>query len=105
MNETDLIVAAGAYALGSKEILGKLLGPTADYLGGGLKSLTERGVNNVNRVFAAAVSKLGSRIEKPGTIAPRVFKAVLENGYFCDNKLTTEYFGGVRIITNNNSKG
>lgn len=94
MNETDLIVAAGAY-LGSKEILGKLLGPTADYLGGGLKSLTERGVKNLNRVFAAAVRKLGPRIEEPGAIPPRVLRAVLENGYFCDDELTTEYFGGV----------
>ena len=94
MNESDLIVAAGAY-LGSKEVLGKLLGPTAEYLGGGLKSLTERGVNNVNRVFASAIAKLGNRIEDDGAIPPRVFRAVLENGYFCDDELTTEYFGGV----------
>jgi hypothetical protein len=49
-------------ALGSKELVVKILGPTADYLGAGLKDWTERATMNVQRVFYQAAKKLGNRI-------------------------------------------
>ena len=94
MNQTELMVAVGAF-LGSKEVLGKLLGPTAEYFGGGLKDYTVIGVGNLKCLFRSAVDKLGTRIDQQGAVPPRVFRAVLENGYFVNDQLTLEYFGGV----------
>jgi hypothetical protein len=82
-------------ALGGAKLVEKMLGPTAEYIGGGIKSWTERRVNNVANIFSIARDKLGERIEEPGAIPPRVLKEVLEEGSFCDDPLTAEYFGGV----------
>jgi hypothetical protein len=82
-------------ALGGAKLLEKMLGPTAEYVGGGLKNWTERRVNNVANIFSKAKDKLGSRIEEPGSIPPRVLKEILDEGSFCDDPLTAEYFGGV----------
>lgn len=39
--------------------------------------------------------RLGSKIETEGAVPPRVLKGVLEEGSFCDDELSAEYFGGV----------
>ncbi len=72
-----------------------MLGPTAEYIGGGIRNWTERRVNNVANIFIKAKEKLGDRIEEPGAIPPRVLKELLDEGSFCDDALTAEYFGGV----------
>lgn len=82
-------------ALGGAKLVEKMLGPTAEYVGGGLRNWTERRVHNVANVFANAKRKLGDRIEEPGAIPPRVLKEVLDEGSYCDDPLTAEYFGGV----------
>ncbi len=82
-------------ALGSAKVVEKILGPTADYLGAGLQAWTERGVNNVARIFQNAEKKLGEKLETPGSVPPKVLKGVLEEGPFCDDELAAEYFGGV----------
>jgi hypothetical protein len=82
-------------ALGGAKLVEKLLGPTAEYIGGGIQSWTERRVNNVAKIFSKATEKLGERIDEPGSIPPRVLKEVLNEGSFCDDPLTAEYFGGV----------
>ena len=81
--------------LGSKELVVKILGPTADYLGSGLRDWTERKVSNVGRVFESAHRRLGAKIDTPGTVPPKILKGILEEGPFCDNELSAEYFGGV----------
>jgi hypothetical protein len=82
-------------AIGSKELVVKLLGPTADYVGEGLKTFTERRVANVQHIFRIALRRLGSRINNTGSIPPRVLKGILDEGSFCDDPLAAEYFGVV----------
>lgn len=82
-------------ALGGAKVIEKILGPTADYLGDGLRNWTERRVHNVAGIFTNTESKLGDRIDEPGSIPPRVLKEILDEGSYCDDSLTAEYFGGV----------
>jgi len=85
--------AVSAYL--AKDALQKLLGPTAEYLGDGLRYLTRRRIENIGRIFQKAGAKLGDRIEAPGEVPPRVLKTVLNEGSYCDDELAAEYFGGV----------
>jgi len=80
---------------GTVKIVEKILGPTADYLGDGLKSWTEKGAKNIGRIFRNAESRLGDSINKPGAVPPRILKEILDVGQFCDDELTAEYLGGV----------
>ena len=82
-------------ALGGAKVVEKLLGPTAEYIGGGLRNWTERRVQNVVSIFTKTTAKLGADIDKPGAIPPRVLKNVLDEGSYCDDPLMAEYFGGV----------
>src|SRR6266567_7917518 len=82
-------------AVGSAKIVEKLLGPTAEYLGDGLKSWTEKRVENTKRIFQHATKLLGDRIETAGGVPPKVLKGILDEGSFCDDELSAEYFGGV----------
>lgn len=88
------LVALGA-AIGSKELVLKILGPTADYLGVGIKDWTERANKNVGRIFENARKKLGDAIDKDGAVPPKVLKGILNEGQFCDDELAADYFGGV----------
>ncbi len=94
MDALEVAAAAGSY-FGLKDLVPKLLGPTADYLGGELKGLTEKGVKNVQRVFRAAEKRLGNQIDQPGQVHPRVVKNILAEAYFCDGPVAAEYFGGI----------
>jgi hypothetical protein len=82
-------------AVAGKNIVEKLLGPTAEYLGDGLKGWTERRVNNVARIFDNASNKVGDAINSPGQVHPKVLKEILESGSFAEDALAAEYFGGV----------
>lgn len=96
MPEPLVTVGLGAVAayLG-KDGIEKLLGPTAEYLGNGLRDLAKKRADNIGRIFQKAEKKLGAKIEQPGEVPPRVLKAVLDEGSFCDDELAAEYFGGV----------
>jgi hypothetical protein len=82
-------------AAGGAKVVEKILGPTAEYLGAGLKNWTERRIENVARIFRKASEKLGSDIDTPGSVPPKVLKEVLEEGSYSDDELTAEYFGGI----------
>lgn len=82
-------------AIGGAKVVEKLLGPTADYLGIGLRDWAEKRIQNAGRIFEKAAEKLGDKIDEPGTVPPRVLKEVLNEGSYCDDELTAEYFGGV----------
>lgn len=90
---TGLTVLGAAF--GSAKVLEKMLGPTAEFLGGGLKDWTERGCKNLAQIFTVAKDRLGDRINDEGGIPPRVLKEVLQEGPFCEDRLWAEYFGGV----------
>jgi hypothetical protein len=93
--ETGSGLAILGSALGGAKLLEKLLGPTADYLGEGLRDWTRKRVENVSRIFKIAKESLGDRINKPGLVSPKVLRKVLDDGSYCDNELSAEYFGGV----------
>ena len=94
MDIVTAAVAAGGY-LGLKDLVPRILGPTADYIGGELKSYTEKGTNNLRRIFANAGEKLGKNLETDGEVPAKVLKNILNEGYYCEDKLTGDYFGGV----------
>ncbi len=93
--DTNVAIGAGLTVLGSQEILTKMLGPTADYLGGELKNLVEKCNINLDKVFIKAKEKLGSRLNEPGQVNARVLKNVIEEGMFCEDEIVAEYLGGV----------
>ena len=89
------IIKTAAELLALKELTPRVLGPTADYFGEGLKSMAQKGVQNVARIFKNA-EKYGRHNYDPSTgVAPRVVKAVLDEGYCCEDELEAEYLGGV----------
>lgn len=55
-------------------ILNKLLGPTADYIGGEARGLVEKCNINLDRIFSIAVKRLGNKIAEPGLVSPRVLR-------------------------------
>jgi hypothetical protein len=81
--------------MGLKELMPRVLGPTADYAGEGLKNLAEKGVNNLVRVFQKAEEHGRNRFDPSTSVPPRVVKSILEEGYFCEDELEASYLGGV----------
>ena len=88
-------IGAGLSILGSKDIITKLLGPTAEYIGGEIKGLVEKCNVNLDDIFVKAHQKLGNKLDQPGVVNPRVLKSIFDEGRFCEDELTKEYFGGV----------
>lgn len=91
-------VTAGVGALvylGSKDLLSKLLGPTAEYLGEKNKGLVEKCDINLDNIFKKANEKLGDKINEPGVVSPRVLKHVIDEGRFCEDDAVAEYFAGI----------
>lgn len=88
-------VGTGLAVIGSKDLLTKILGPTADYLGGELKGLVEKCNINLDRIFTKAKGKLGDKLNEQGQVNPRVLKHILDEGGFCEDELTAEYYGGI----------
>ena len=94
--EPVTVVSAGAItAYLAKDGVAKLLGPTADYLGEGLRNLTQRRVESIGQMFSNASKKLGSQLEAPGQVPPRILKTVINDASYCEDPLMVEYFGGV----------
>ena len=92
---TFVSIGTGLGILGSKDILTKLLGPTAEYIGSEIKGLVDKCNINLDDIFVKAQQKLGSKLGKPGVVNPRVLKSIFDEGRFCEDELTKEYFGGV----------
>lgn len=88
-------VGAGLAILGSKDILNKILGPTADYIGDEAKGLVEKCNINLSNVFNRAKEKLGPRLDDDGAVSPRVLRHVFEDGRFADEAIVVEYYGGL----------
>lgn len=95
MPEPLTIAGAGLAILGSKDVLTKLLGPTADYIGGEMSGLVQKCNINLDNIFVKASKKLGNRVDTPGAVSPRVLKHILDEGRFCEDELTAEYYGGM----------
>jgi len=93
--DASVFVGSGLAILGSKDLLIKILGPSADYLGGEIKGFVEKCNVNLERIFSNAVKKLHTRINQEGSVSPRVLKHVVDEGRFCEDNLTAEYYGGI----------
>lgn len=95
MFDPETLLGAGLTAFASKDILFKILGPTADYLGEEVKDLIDKCNINIGDIFLKAYRKLGGNAEKPGAVNPRVFKNIFADGKYCEDDLVKEYFAGV----------
>lgn len=98
----DLSTAVGL--LGPSALTLKMLGPTADYVGEGVKSWAEARVLNVRGIFAKAETKIESpALVADGAVAPRVLRGILDDGSFIEDELTQDYLGGV--LASSHSEG
>ena len=91
----EIVTPNTVAAILAADMLRKLLGPTAAYLGEDMKGLVERKRENIARVFSNAKNKLGPRLNSPGTVPPRVLKAVVNEGAYTEDSVAAEYLGGV----------
>jgi hypothetical protein len=96
-------------AIGGAQLVVKVLGPSAEYLGTNLKELMEKRQKNTKRILENAEKKLGDKANKEGQVSPRVIKEVLDEGSFREDDIGIEYFGGVlassRTDSNRDDRG
>jgi hypothetical protein len=88
-------IGTGLAVLGSKDIIVKILGPTAEYLGNEIKNLVHKCNVNLDTIFIRAKEKLGDNLNKPGHVNPKVLKQIIDEGRFCEDLIITDYYGGV----------
>ncbi len=88
-------IGAGLVAYSSKDLLEKLLGPSIEYVGGEMLGLVRKANINVDAIFRGAARILGSSIEEPGAVNPRVLRDVMTDGAFAEDSLTREYYAGL----------
>ena len=95
MTGIETAVAAGATVYVAKDLVLKLLGPTAEYLGNELQGWVAKRKENVETVLARAVEKLGSRLEEPGGVPAKVLQRVIEEASFAEDEVAREYMAGI----------
>jgi len=98
-------VGAGLAILGSKDILNKLLGPTADYVGEEARNLVSKCNINLEDVFLRSKEKLGEEMESTGAVNPRILKQLMDEARFCDEKISREYFAGILATSRTKDSG
>ena len=95
-------LGTGLAILGSKDIIVKVLGPTADYIGKELEFFTKKRIENLKKIFNNAHKKLGSKINTTGSVPPKVLKGIINEGSYANDFLSIEYFGGVLASSRTN---
>lgn len=88
-------IGTGLAVFGSAKIVERLFGPTADYIGEGMKDWTARRCDNLRRIVATALRRLGQGIDKPGAIPPKALQLLLTEGSYFETDLGVEYYDGV----------
>jgi hypothetical protein len=78
----------------TKPMLERLLGPTFDYLGDGLRDLSEKRARNIGNIVMKAIQK-AENLGAEGEVPPRVIKNIFDGGSFSDDQIMAEYLGGV----------
>ena len=96
-------LGTGLALFGSAELATKLLGPTVEYLGEGLKAWTALRIANTRQIFLKATQKAAPQLESPGAVPPKVLSSVLNHGSFSDDELGAEYFAGVLASSRSNT--
>lgn len=98
MDPLTILTAGGVISHVSKEVITRFFGPTADYLGEELKVLVKNGIEekrlqNLRSILLKAFEKVD--LDMDGEVPPRVLKAIIDEGSYCDDDLTQEYFSGI----------
>lgn len=88
-------IVGGGLVLASRDLLNKLLGPTAEYIGEETRNFVEKWNINLDNIFRKALRRLGDRAETPGVVSPRVLRHVMDEGRFIEDELAAEYYGGL----------
>ena len=88
-------LGTGLAILGAKDVISKILGPTANYLGEELQSFAQIRLENLKKIFNNAQKKLGNKINNSGSVPPKVLRGTLNEGSYAEDFLNIEYFGGV----------
>lgn len=74
----------------------KLLGPLFDEMAQDLRQrYAERRARNLEAILDAGARRLGSELEKPGTVPPRLLGLLLDEASWCEDEVLSEYWGGV----------
>ena len=87
MDESTKVIVAG--------LIGAVCGDSAKYIGEETKMFVEKCNVNLTSIFNKAKDKLGDRIDDEGSVNPRILKSIIDEGRFCEDELTAEYFGGI----------
>jgi hypothetical protein len=66
-------------AIGSAKLVEKVLGPTAEYVGAGMRDFAQHRVENVKRIFHKASIFLGDSPPAGQAVPPRVLRDVLND--------------------------
>lgn len=77
------------------DILALLFGPSVDYVGAELASLSNERRANMTDICTIALKLLGDRVVVPAEIPPRILGCLVEDGSFCEEHLTKTYWGGI----------
>jgi hypothetical protein len=88
-------IGTGLALFGAKDLIIKLLGPTAEYLGKLTEAIAKKQIDNMSRIFYKAVKKLGNKLDEPGGVPPKILKGIFADGGFCEDEISAEYYGGV----------
>lgn len=91
--DTGTGLAALAMALGGKELMVKLLGPTFDELSEYPLQMTGWMKGNLLQMFKSARRRADLNVE--GRVRPRALVKILQNAALTDDALSAEYFGGL----------
>ncbi|WP_126963219.1 hypothetical protein [Microbacterium oleivorans] len=92
---TDPMIIAGGIASAPLvlETTKRLLGPTLDLLGDGIKNGLANRKSNISKVAARADAKADT--SEPGAIPPRVAAEVFDKAQWADDEFVTEYLSGM----------
>ncbi len=79
----------------SSPLVMKVLGPTADYLGEGIKNFAQKRIDNLTKIFQKAEKKQMTYGILDGEVPARVLRHIIDEASYVENELTAEYFSGV----------
>ena len=87
----------------SAGMLWQVLGPTAKYLGMKGQDLTQKAIDNLERILADAWNKLPADQRDIGEVPPRVLRGIVNEGAFTEDSVAAAYLGGVLASSKANS--
>jgi hypothetical protein len=89
-------------------MLGKLIGPSMEYVGERIPIIIDKSIKkvpkttiNILRILGHAIHISGSKCDNYGVVNPRVLRQIFDEGAFCEDELTSMYFGGILASSRN----